>query len=126
VSSTPSADILFVTDDRHLIALADGGVGGELSAAAVPAEDLLDCLDELTAKIVFLDAEQAEDGTAFAMLRGLAAAGIGIPVVGLCRENQMLDVLAFVRLGARDVLTKPLRPTEVRGSLRRLVPPESP
>ncbi len=111
--------LLVVTRDSRLSQLAEDGSGGEVVVTVTTAPEALETSRPVEADLVLLDREQPEDFTAFRLLRSMRAAGSLVPVVGLVDSDDLQDVLAFVRLGVRDVLRKPLRSVELRGVMKR-------
>ena len=118
---TETTKIILVTDDKQLGALSDNSLGDGVRVQLRTASSILDELEALEASILFVDSDQIPQFVGFALLRALAARESTIPVIGMVDEDQTLDAIAFVRLGARDVLCKPLRPSELWGTVRRFV-----
>ncbi len=121
---TETTKIILVTDDKQLGALSGNSLGDGVRVQLRTASSILDELDELEAleaSILFVDSDQIPQFVGFALLRALAAQESTVPVIGMVDEDQTLDAIAFVRLGAKDVLCKPLRPSELWGTVRRFV-----
>lgn len=112
--------VLLVTDDRGLSTLATTPVSG-LRVEVWPAEEVLEEPPGEEPGLVLLDVEQAEDYSSFHLARALATKQPNVPVVGLVEQGEMDDALALVRLGAKDVLVKPVRPIELRRTIQRFV-----
>lgn len=112
--------MLLVTDDRGLATLATSPVSG-FRVEVVPAEELIETPSAQPPALVLLDVEQAEEFSSFQLARTLATSQPEVPVVGLVEAGDMEEALALVRLGARDVLTKPVRPIELRRTIARFV-----
>ena len=114
-----SQSLLVITRDSRLAQLAEDGRGGDITVTVTTAPDALESSKPITADLILLDQDQPEDFTAFQLMRSMQAAGSSVPVIGLVSRDDLQDVLAFVRLGAKDVLRKPIRPVELRGVMRR-------
>jgi DNA-binding response OmpR family regulator len=120
-ASPPPSLVMLVTDDKKLTALVSGGFGEGIEVSISTASDLLESADVLEAGLLIVDCEQPEAGSGFVLLRSMTASGRSIPVVGLVEGDQIDEAIAFVRLGAKDVLKKPLRPSELGGTMRRFL-----
>ena len=75
---------------------------------------------------LLLDSEQAKGISAFVCLRSLRASGRSVPVLGVVASGGVEDLVAMFRLGANDVLRKPIRASELRAVLERLLPRAAP
>lgn len=118
---TQTTKIILVTGDKKLGALSGNELGDGIQIQILTASVLLEEIEQLDAAMLFVDSEQPQRFAGFALLRALAARASTIPVVGMVEEDQTHDAIAFVRLGAKDVLCKPLRPAELWGTVRRFV-----
>ena len=116
--TTPNK-IILVTDDRKLQALSGDGLGDGIVVEIRTASSLIEEIDALDATMLFVDSEQPEEFAGFRLLRALAAQTSPVTVIGMVEADQTHDAIAFVRLGAKDVLCKPLRPSELWGTVRR-------
>lgn len=111
--------LLVITCDPRLAQLAEDGRGGKVTVTVTTAPEALESSLPTKADLILLDLDQPEDFTAFRLLRSMRAAGSPTPIIALVARDDLQDVLAFVRLGANDVLRKPIRPVELRGVMRR-------
>ena len=71
--------------------------------------------------LLFVDVVLRDAGSGFVFLRELRSSGIATPIVVLTSSEEADDLIAAFRLGASDVLRKPLRPTTLAAIVRRLM-----
>lgn len=116
--------ILVADDDQLLLALVEHKLrrrGYEVETAE-DGETALQKIREAPPDLVVLDAMMpGRDG--FSVLRALAEdpATAGVPVVMLTARRQESDILAGLRLGAREYMVKPFMPEELIERVGRLL-----
>ncbi len=119
--------------ERVLIVTGDAKVKGVLvpmleSAQVEPvvAPSVAEAAKKIDAdlKLIVLDREQPEGQSAFVFLRQLGSEGSTVPVLLLCGTASPEDLLAGFRLGAAEVVRKPVRPGVIGAALTRLLPEE--
>jgi DNA-binding response OmpR family regulator len=81
-------------------------------------------LDDGELKLIVLDREQPEGQSAFVFLRQLGSGGSTVPVLLVCGTASPEDLVAGFRLGAAEVIRKPVRAGVIGAALTRLLPEE--
>lgn len=112
--------ILLVSGDQELAALARE-IDEELYVDEITVSECLDLRDELENSLIILDVTQKSESP-FMLLRTLRSEGLDVPVVGLVSKGAVEDVSAYFRLGADEVIRKPVRRSVLETVLKRLLP----
>lgn len=112
--------ILLVSGDQELAALARE-IDEELYVDEITVSECLDLRDELENSLIILDVTQKSESP-FMLLRTLRSEGLDVPVVGLVSKGAVEDVTAYFRLGADEVIRKPVRRSVLEAVLKRLLP----
>ncbi len=74
--------------------------------------------------LMVLDRDQPEGQSAFVFLRQLGSLGKAVPVLLVCGTASPEDLVAGFRLGAAEVIRKPVRQGVIGAALTRLLPEE--
>ena len=112
--------ILLVSGDQELAGLARE-IDEELYVDEITVSECLDLRDELENSLIILDVTQKSESP-FMLLRTLRSEGLDVPVVGLVSKGAVEDVSAYFRLGADEVIRKPVRRSVLETVLKRLLP----
>lgn len=112
--------ILLVSGDPELAGLARE-IDEELYVDEISISECLDLRDELERSLIVLDVTQLSESP-FMLLRTLRSEGLDVPVVGLVSKGSVEDAVAYFRLGANEVIRKPVRRSVLVAVLRRLLP----
>ncbi len=112
--------ILLVSGDQELAALARE-IDEELYVDEISVSECLDLRDELENSLIILDVTQKAESP-FMLLRTLRSEGLDVPVVGLVSKGSVEDAMAYFRLGADEVIRKPVRRSVLETVLKRLLP----
>lgn len=103
-----------------LVPVLEGlGLEPSLSASVTLAAS---SLDEGSFSLIVLDREQPEGQSAFVFLRQLKSQGVEAPVLLISTNASPEDLLAGFRLGAAEVVRKPVRAGLIGAALSRLLP----
>ncbi len=120
-----------MTDEQQTILLAEADVAVRRSAQSLlkarnfkvaPATDFESAQKLLATQSFDLAVVGTDLGAGpggFVLLRSLRAASEDRPVIMIAANDELEDVLAAFRLGAADVVLKPLRPSELMAVINR-------
>lgn len=114
-----------MSDEPRVILLADKDIAVRRSAtsvlkatgydvvAAADFDQACEAVENPKIELAMIGLELGPGPTGFVLLRELKSRGRAFPVIMLIGTQEIEDVLAAFRLGAADVLLKPLRPSEL-------------
>ncbi len=88
-------------------------------AAATDYDGACEIADTTDVQLAVIGLEFATGPSGFVLLRAIKARAPHVPVIFLIGTADSEDVLAAFRLGASDVLLKPLRPSEFMSIVAR-------
>jgi DNA-binding response OmpR family regulator len=108
------ARILVVDDEPRILEVVEAYLvrDGHEVAGAANGDDALRLALESEPDLVVLDV-MLPGRSGFEVLRGLRAAGRGVPVIMLTARDDVIDRVAGLEIGADDYVTKPFEPREL-------------
>ncbi|MCP4872014.1 MAG: response regulator [Proteobacteria bacterium] len=114
-----------MSKEPRVILLADKDIAVRRSATSVlkatgydvvtatDFDQACDAAEKKNIDLAMVGLKLGDGPTGFVLLRELKARGKAFPVIILVGTGESEDILAAFRLGAADVLLKPLRPSEL-------------